>query len=161
MLVEDLRCIWLPSVQFSSVTQSCPTLYDHMNCSMPGLPVYHQLPESTQTHVHCVGDAIQPFHHLLSPSPPALNLSHHHGLFSESALCIRWPKYWCFSFNISPSKEYPGLISFRMDWRVGSSCSPRDSQEPTPTPHFKSINSLTLSFLYGPTHIRKWLLEKP
>ena len=116
MLVEDLRCIWLPSVQFSSVTQSCPTLYDHMNCSMPGLPVYHQLPESTQTHVHCVGDAIQPSHHLLSPSPPALNLSHHHGLFSESALCIRWPKYWSFSFNISPSNEHPGLVSFRMDW---------------------------------------------
>ena len=91
------------SVQFSSVALLCPTLCDPMNCSTLGLPIHHQLPESTQTHVHCVGDAIQPFHPLLSPSPPALNLSHHHGLFSESALCIRWPKYWCFSFNISPS----------------------------------------------------------
>ena len=69
------------SVQFSSVTQSCPTPCDPMNCSMPGLPVHHQLPESTQTHVHWVIDAIQPSHPLSSPSPPALNLSHHQGLF--------------------------------------------------------------------------------
>ena len=69
------------SVQFSSVTQSCPTLCDPMNCSTPGLPVHHQLPESTQTHVHWVGDAIQPSHPLSSPSPPALNLSQHQGLF--------------------------------------------------------------------------------
>ena len=69
------------TVQFSSITQSCPTLCDPMNCSMPGLPVYHQLPEFTQTHVHRVGDAIQPSHPLSSPSPPALNLSQHQGLF--------------------------------------------------------------------------------
>ena len=87
-----------------------------MNRSMPGLPVHHQLPDSTQTHVHLVGDAIQPSHSLLSPSPPALNLSQHQGLFNESVLCIRWPKYYSFSFNISPSSEHPGLISFRMDW---------------------------------------------
>ena len=68
-------------VQFSSVTQSCPTLYDPMDCSKPGLPVHHQLPESTQTHVHCVGDAIQPSHPLSSPSPPALNVSQHQDLF--------------------------------------------------------------------------------
>ena len=68
-------------VQFSSVTQSCLTLCDPMNHSTPGLPVHHQLPESTQTHIHCVGDAIQPSHPLLSPSPPALNLSQHQGLF--------------------------------------------------------------------------------
>ena len=106
-----------PSVQFSSVAQSCPTLCDSMNRSTPGLPVHHQLPESTQTHVHRVSDAIRPSHPLLSPSPPALNLSQHQGLFTnESAFCIRWPKYWSFSFNISPSNEYPGLISFRMDW---------------------------------------------
>ena len=87
-----------------------------MNRSMPGLPVHHQLPEFTQTHVHGVGDAIQPSHPLSSPSPPALNFSHI-GVFStESALCIRWPKYWSFSFNISPTNEHPGLISFRMDW---------------------------------------------
>ena len=70
-----------PSVQFSSVTQSCPTLCDPMNCSTPGLPVYHQLPEFTQIHVHWVGDAIQPSHPLPSPSPPAFNLSQHQGLF--------------------------------------------------------------------------------
>ena len=86
--------------QFSSVTQSCPTLCDLMNRSMPGLPVHHQLPEFTQTHVHRVSDAIQPSHPLLSPSPPAPS----------------WPKYWSFSFSIIPSKEIPGLISFRMDW---------------------------------------------
>ena len=89
------------SVQFSSVTQSCLTLCDPMNCSMPGLPVHHQLPEFIQTHIHWVGDAIQPSHPLSSPSPPAFNFSQHQGLSNESALCIRWPKYWSFSFNIS------------------------------------------------------------
>ena len=86
-----------------------------MDCSTPGLPV-HQLLESTQTRVHQVCDAIQPSHPLSSPSPPTFNLSQHQGLFSESALRIGWPKYWSFSFNISPSNEHPGLISFRMDW---------------------------------------------
>ena len=86
-----------------------------MNCSTPGFPVHHQLPESTQTHVHWVGDTIQPSHPLSSPFPPALNLSQHQGLF-KSVFCIRWPKYWSFSFNISPSSEYPGLIFFRRDW---------------------------------------------
>ena len=74
---QELVSIERPRVQFSSVTQSCPTLCDPMNCSMPGLPVHHQLPESIQTHFHSVGDAIQPSHPLLSPSPPALNLSQH------------------------------------------------------------------------------------
>ena len=87
-----------------------------MNCSTPGLPVHHQLPEFTQTHVHRVGDAIQPSHPLLSPSPPAPNPSHHQSLFNESTLHMRWTKYWSFIFSISPSKEHPGLISFRMDW---------------------------------------------
>ena len=104
------------SVQFSSVAQSCPTLYGTMNCSTPGLPAHHQLPESTQTHVHCVGDAIQPSHPLSSPSLPALNLSQHQGLLHESVLRIMWPKYCSFSFSISPYNEYLGLISFRMDW---------------------------------------------
>ena len=72
---------YLTSFQFSSVAQSCPTLFDPMNHSTPGLPVHHQLPEFTQTHVHWVGDAIQPSRHLLPPSPPALNLSQHQGLF--------------------------------------------------------------------------------
>ena len=90
-----------------------------MDCSTPGFPVHHQLPKPTQTHVHQVGDAIHPSN-LLSPSPPAFNLSQHQGLFQsileESVLCIRWPKYWNFSLSISPSNEYSGLISFRMDW---------------------------------------------
>ena len=79
------------------------------------LPVHHQIPELTQTHVHWVADAIQPSHPLSSPSPPTFNLSQHQGLFSnESVLHIRWPKYW--SFSISPFSEYSGLISFRIDW---------------------------------------------
>ena len=102
--------------QFSSVTQSCPTLCDPMNCSMPGLPVHHQLLESTQTNVHWVGDAIQPSHPLLSPSSPALNLSQHQGLFKWVSSSHQVAKVLSFSFNISPSNEHPGLISFRMDW---------------------------------------------
>ena len=87
-----------------------------MNHSTPGLPVHHQLPEFTQTHIHRGGDAIQPSHPLSSPSPPALSLSSIRVFSNESALCIRWPKYWSFSFSISPSNEHPELISFRMDW---------------------------------------------
>ena len=87
-----------------------------MDCSTSGFPVHHQLPELAQTHVHQVGDAIQPSHPLLSPSPPAFNLPQHQGLFQWVSSCIRWPKYWSFSFSISPSKEYSGLISFTMDW---------------------------------------------
>ena len=102
--------------QFSSVAQLCPTLCDPMNCSTPGLPVHHQLPEFTQTHIHRVGDAI---HHLilcrplllLPPIPPSIRV-----LSNESTLRMRWPKYWSFSFSIIPSKEHPELISFRMDW---------------------------------------------
>ena len=87
-----------------------------MNHSMPGLPVHHQLLEFTQTHAHQVRDAIQPSHPLSSPSPPAPNPSQHQSLFNESTLCMRWPKYWSFSFRIIPSKEIPGLFSFRTDW---------------------------------------------
>ena len=87
-----------------------------MDRSTPGLPVHHQLPEFTQTHVHRVSDAIQPSHPLSSPSPPAFSLSQHQGLSNELVLHIRWPKYWSFSFNISLSNEYSGLISFRVDW---------------------------------------------
>ena len=87
-----------------------------MDCSTPGLPVHHQLLDLTQTHAHRVSDAIQPSHPLWSPSPPAPNPSQHQGFSNESALCIRWPKYWSFSFNISPSNEHLGLISSRMDW---------------------------------------------
>ena len=111
----------VPSVQFSSVTQSCPTLCYPMNCSMPGLPDHHQLPDFTQTHVQRVSDAIEsvmPSSHLilchplflLPPNPPSIRV-----FSNESALRIRWPKYWSFSFSIIPSKEHPGLI-FRMYW---------------------------------------------
>ena len=109
------RVAWI-SVQFSSVAQSCPTLYDPMNCSTPGLPVHHQLLEFTQTHVHQVSDAIQPSHPLPSPSPPAPIPPRIRVFSNESTLHMRWPKYWSFSLSISPSNEHPGLIFFRMDW---------------------------------------------
>ena len=103
------------SVQFSSVAQACPTLCDPMDCKTPGLPVYHHLPEFTQTHAHQVGDAIQPSHPLLSP-PPTLNISQHQCLFKWVSSLHQVGKYWSFSFNIIPSNEYSGLISFRIDW---------------------------------------------
>ena len=99
------------SDQIRSVAQSCPTLCNPMNRSTPGLPVHHQLPEFTETHVHRVSDAIQPSHPLSSPSPLAPNPSQHQSLSNESTLRMRWPKYWRFSFSIIPSKEIPGLIS--------------------------------------------------
>ena len=97
-------------------TNSCLTLCDSMGCSMPGSSVLHYLPEFAQTHVRLVSDAIQPSHPLSSPSPPALHTSQHQGLCNELVFCIKWPKYWSFSFSISPSNEYSGLISFRIDW---------------------------------------------
>ena len=109
---QSLRTIIPGSVQFSSVAQLCPTLRDPMNRSTPGLPVRHQLPEFTQIHVHRVSDAIQPSHPRSSPSPPTPNPSQHQSLFS--ALRMKWPKYWSFSFSIIPSKEIAGLISFRI-----------------------------------------------
>ena len=105
------------SIQFSSVAQLCPTLCNPMECRMPGLPVHHQLPEFIQIHVHWVSDINQPSHPLSYPSSPAFNVSQHQGLFkwvSSSVAKVRWPKYW--SFNISPSNEHSGLISFRTDW---------------------------------------------
>ena len=106
----------MASVQFSSVTQSCPTLCNPVNHSTPGLPVHHQLPEFTQTHVHRVSNAMQ---HLivcrplllLPPISPSIRV-----FCNESTLHMKWPKYWSFSFSISRSKEIPELISFRMDW---------------------------------------------
>ena len=103
-------------VQFSLVGQSCLTLCDLINCSIPGLPAYHQLPEFIQTHVHQVGDAIQTSHPLSSPFSPAPNPSQHQSHSNESTLHMRWSKYWSFSFSIIPSKEHPGLISLKMYW---------------------------------------------
>ena len=133
--------------QYNSVTQSWPTLCDPMNHSTPGL--HHQLPEFTQTHVHQVGDATQPSHPLSSPSPLALSLSQHQGLFQWVSSCIRWPKYWSFSFKISASNEYSGLISFRIDWF--DLLAVQGTQESSPTPQLKNISSSALSFLYSPT----------
>ena len=107
-----ISCSLFSSLQSLSRVWLC----DPMNRSTAGLPVHHQHLKFTQTHVHWVGDAIQPSHPLLFPSPPALNLPQHQGLSSESILLIRWPKYWNFGFNISPTNEHPELISFRMDW---------------------------------------------
>ena len=136
--------------QFSSVVQSCPTLWDPVNCSTPRLPVHHQLPEFTQTHVHWVGDAILPSHPLSSPSPPARNPSQHQGLFQwvnslhEMAKVLEFqPQYQSFQWTPRTGLLQNGL--------VGSPCSPRDSQESSPTPKFKSSNSLALSFLHSPT----------
>ena len=119
-----------------------------MNCSTPGLPVHHQLPEFTQTRIHRVSDVIQPSHPLSSFLPLIpLRIK----IFSnESTLRMSWPNYRSFSFSIISSKEIPGLISFRMDW-LDSPCSPRDSQESSPTPQLKSINSSALSLLHSPT----------
>ena len=117
---SSFRCI---DESVSSVAQSCPTLCGPRDCSTPGLPVHHQLLELAQTPVHRVGDAIQPSHPRSPPSPPAFSLSQHQGLFQELVLHIRWPKYWSFKFSTSPSNEYSGLISFRIDW-FGTDCFP-------------------------------------
>ena len=108
----------MKATSVSSVAQSCLILCDPMNCSTPGLPVHHQLLELTETHIHRVSDAIQPsiLCHpllLLPPIPPSIRV-----FSNESTLHMRWPKYWSFSFSITPSKEIPGLISFRMDWKA-------------------------------------------
>ena len=99
---------------YFSVAQLCLTLCDPMDWGTPGFPVLHCLLKFAHVHVHRVGDAIQPFHLLSTPSPPALNLFQHQGLFKWVSSSIRWPKYWSFSFNISPSNEHPGLIHIRI-----------------------------------------------
>ena len=136
-------------VQFSSVAQSCPTLCDPMNSSMPGLPVHHQLLELTQTHAHQVRDAIQPSHPLSSPSP-APNPSQHQSLFqwvnsSHEGAKVLELQLQHHSFQRSPRAD------LLQNGLVGSPCSPRDSQESSPTPHFKSINSSVLSLLHSLT----------
>ena len=142
--------IYFSSVQFSSVTQSCPTLCNPMNHSMPRLPVHHQLLEFTQTHIHWVGDAIQPSYPLSSPSPPAPNPSQHQGLFQWVNSSHEVAKVLDFQLQVQ-SFQWTLRTDLLQDGRVGSPCSPRDSQESSPTPQFKSINSLVFSFLPSPT----------
>ena len=137
-------------VQFSSVAQSRPTLCDPMNYSTPGLPVHHQLLEFTQTHVHWVGDAIQPSHPLLSPSPPAPNPSQHQNLFQWVNSSHEVAKVLEFQLQHHSFQRNP-RADLLQNGLVGSSCSPRDSQESSPTPQFKSINSSELSLLHSPT----------
>ena len=156
------RCFWefcstiadnymyFSSVKFSSVTQSCPTLCNPMNHSTPGLPVHHQLLEFTQTHASI--ESVMPSSHLilccslllLPPIPHSIRV-----FSNESTLHMKQPKYWSFSFSISPSSEHPGLISFKMDWL--DLLAVQGTLESSPTQQFKSVNSSALSFLYNPT----------
>ena len=138
------------SVQFSSVAQSCPTLCDPMDCSTPGFPVHRQLLELARTHVHQLSDTIKPSHPLSSSSPPAFNLSHHQGLFQGVSSLHQVVKILEFQLQ-HQSFQWIFRTDFLQDGLVGSPCSPRDSQESSPTPQFKSIKSLALCFLYGPT----------
>ena len=140
-------------MKFSSVQSlSCVWLCEPMDCSTPGLPVHHQLPEITQTHVHWVSDATQPSHPLSSPSLPALNLSQHQGLFKWVISSYQVAKVLEFQLQ-HQSFQWIFRTDFLQDGLVGSPCSPRDSQESYPTPQFRSINSLVLSFLFSPTFI--------
>ena len=136
----------------SFISQSCLTICDPMDCSSPGFPVHHQLPESIQTYVYQVSDAIQPYHPLLSPSPPAFNLSQHQGFFQFASSLHQVSKLLELQFQ-HQSFQLIFRTDFICNWLVWSPCSPRDSQESFPTPQFKSINSSVLSFLYGPTLI--------
>ena len=137
------------SVQFShSVMYNS---FRPMDCSTPSFPVHHQLREFTQTHVHWIGDTIQSSYPLSSHSPPAFNLSQHQGLLKWVSSLHQVAKVLEFHLHDHPSKEYSGLISFRMDClELFDIPVVQDSQESSPTPQFKSINSLALSFLYSP-----------
>ena len=136
--------------QFSSVAQLCPTLCDPMNRSTPGLPVHHQLSEFTQTHVHQVSDAIKPSHPLSSPSPPAPNPSQHQGPFKWVNSLHEVDKVLELQLQHHSLQRNP-RADLLQNGLVGSPCSPRDSQESSPTPQFKTIHSLVLSFLHSPT----------
>ena len=137
-------------ISVSSGAQSCRTLCDPVDCSTPGFPVHHQLPELAQTPVHWVGDTTQPSYLLSSPSPPAFNLSQHQGLFQWVNSSHQVAKLWELQFQ-HQSFQWILRTDFLYNWQVWSSSSPRDSQECSPTPQFKSISASPLSFLYGPT----------
>ena len=154
-----ITCLqFLLSVQFSPVAQSCPTLCDPVNCSTPGLPVHHQLPEFTQTHVHRVSDAIQPSHPLSSPSPPPSIPPSIRVFSNESTLCTRWPKDWSFSFSIIPSKEHPGPLEWTGWISLQSKGLSRVFSNTTVQNH--QFFSAQLSSQSN-SHIHTWLLEKP
>ena len=136
--------------QFSSVAQSCLMLCNPMDCSTPVFPVHHQLPEPTQSHVHWVSDAIQTSHPLLSPSPTFLNLSQHQGLFQWVSSSHQVSEVLEFQLQ-HQSLQWIFRVDFHLDWLVWSPCSPRDSQESSPSTTVETINSSALSLLYGPT----------
>ena len=142
--------LWSWVNQFSLVAQLYPTLCDPMDCSTPGSPVHHELPEFAETHVHWVGDTIQLSHPLSSSSPPAFSLSQHQGLFQWVSSLHQVAKVLEFQLQ-HQSFQWIFRTDFLEDWLVWSPCSPRDSQESSPTPQFKSISSSMLSFLYSPT----------
>ena len=147
--------------QFSLVAQSCSTLCDPKDCSMPGFPVQHQLLELDQTQVHQVGDAIQPSHPLSSPSPPTFNLFHHQALLKMNQfLNIRWPEYWSFSFSISPSNEIQDW--FPLGWTGWISLQPKGLSKvfSNTTIQKHQFFGAQLS-LESNSHIHTWLLEKP
>ena len=153
-LLDSFICWWtlgLPSyLQFSSVNQSCPTPCKPMDYSTLGLPVHHQLPEFTQTHVYRGDDVIQPSHPLSWPCPLTFNLSQHQGLFKWVSSLHQVAKVLEFQLQ-HQSFQWIFRTDFLLDGLVGSPCSPRDSQESSPTLQFKSISSSVLSFLYSPT----------
>ena len=132
--------------QFSSVAQSCPTLCNPMDCSKPGFPVHHHLLELAQTRVHCISDAIQLSHPLSSPFPLTFNLSQHQGLFKWVSSLHQVAKVLEFKLQ-HQSFQWIFRTDFLWDGLVGSPCCPRDTQESSPTPQFKGISSLVLSFL--------------
>ena len=152
--------VLMGEAMLSSVNQSCPTLCDPMDCITPHLPVHCQLPELTQTHDHWVGKVIQPSHLLSPPSCPAFDVSQHQDVFKASVLHIRWPEYWSFSFSISPSNEYSGRISFRMDWWISLHSVGLSRVFSNTTVEKHQFFSSQLS-LRSNSHIHTWLLEKP
>ena len=145
---QPTRSAYQPCSHFSSVAQSRPPLLNPMDHSTPGLLVHHQLLEFTQTHLYWVGNAIQPSP-LSSPSPPAFNLSQHQGLFKWVSSLHQVTKVLEFQLQ-HQSFQWIFRTDLLWDGLVGSPCSPRDSQESSPTLHFKSINSSVLSFLHSP-----------
>ena len=145
-------------LRFGSVAQSCPTLWDPMNHSMPGLPVHHQLPEFTQTHIHRVSDAIEPTHPLSFPFPPSLNPSQHQSLFQWVNSSHEVAKGLVFQLQHHSLQRNP-RIDLLQNGLVGSFCSPSDSQDSPPTAQIKSINSSQLSSQSN-SHIHTWPLEK-